>query len=154
MEVPTFEEFNRIRVHEQHINQALETGITPCHVNHTSPSGITGPFQRITYNQKLAKSLGIAQKVIGLVCLTLNSVLIETDVFPSLVCYGIWGGLLVGLLCFVILYLSFVYKPIFPCLLITHINTRSSNSSGWMDGWMDRWIIVVVVLVLVLFTFT
>ena len=150
MEVPSFEEFNRILVHEQHINQAHETGITPCHVNHTSPSGITGPFQRITYNQKLAKSLGIAQKVIGLVCLTLNSVLIETDVFPSLVCYGIWGGLLVGLLCFVILYLSFVYKYILPCLLITHINSSSSNSSGWMD----RWIIVVVVLVLVLFTFT
>lgn len=104
MEVPAFEELHRLEVHGQQVQaqQALEIGISPCHLNPQLNRGTIESFQPIKYDQKIAKGLGIAQKLIGIVCLTLNSVLVGADDtihFPSLVCYGIWGGLLVSFVC-------------------------------------------------------
>ena len=72
-------------------------------VLHPTDQEPSGPLQYTNYNQKSAKGFGITQIIIGTVCTVLSSVLMgtnEDNIFPNSIGYGIWGGVLVGLVFF------------------------------------------------------
>lgn len=77
--------------------------LSHCHsfeVLHQISPEMSPALQHTNYNQKAARGLGIAQTIIGTLCIVLSSILMgtnEENIFPTSIGYGIWGGVLVGL---------------------------------------------------------
>lgn len=62
--------------------------------------GFNGAPQPTQYNRKTAIGIGIFQMLIGITCVVMNSVLIGFGDSPpvSIISYGIWGGIVVGMI--------------------------------------------------------